>query len=621
MKESGLKTAVLWEASGEDKKVRCKLCNWRCVVGKSKIGRTTMKYTWFLSLVVLVMMAEAAFGVQYDFNVRLKIVDCGGEPIPEFEVRVHSHDKGFAPWRQGKDGGILLRSTDGDFPLYGSALHYQVIVRAPGFAPTIIDMERPKGDIDRTVVLTKGRAVELKITTADGRAIPDALMPTIAFPDFQGRFWRSLQHRGKHEIDLNFTSLSKIRPGYYNFYIAPDSPGIYVFVDHPGFMRAFRAGPFGKEELADDKLEIELPKPVELEIVVKTPKQLLEKLPYDVWRVDIVRQSPDDEKKGYPLTGIKSDEMGMRIDREFLAPADYWIIFQTGPADKTLEFVQGRVNPAFYRDMKKYSFTPGQVEKVVFKYTAYDENRHKGDHNVVVNIRWHDGKSAAGMPYSLYHQDKHFGSVIIKEGVIPDNGQIELTGLSGEEATSHFTLEIDKGKLGRYLFQLLGEEKTRQLEYKIAPQKGDIAPDITFVDIFTGHRLKFSDHRGKVLFVEFWATWCGPCQGPVEHLCEIASRQKAYWDGKSVLLCISIDDEKEEVARYVSNRGWLGVEHLWCEEGEPGFKSVGAKTYGITGVPTALLIDQSGRIVWRGHPRTIDIEVKIDELLQNSEGK
>jgi hypothetical protein len=61
----------------------------------------------------------------------------------------------------------------------------------------------------------------------------------------------------------------------------------------------------------------------------------------------------------------------------------------------------------------------------------------------------------------------------------------------------------------------------------------------------------------------------------------------------------------------------LGVRHLWCEEVEPGFKSVGAKTYGITGVPTALLIDQSGRIVWRGHPESFDIEANIDKLLKD----
>lgn len=564
-----------------------------------------------LKLVLGAMMMFAAAGAGRQFSVRLKVLETSGKPVPEFEVKVLAANVNL-PWKTGKNGEIEVLVSR-----VGGARRYQIIVRAAGFAPAIIEMDRPEGDIEQTVKLTKGQSIELVLIAKNGRVIPETLEPTVVFPDFQERVWLSFQHRGRHELDLNFTSLTKLRPGRYHFHIAEDSPEIYVFLDHPGFMRAFRAGPFGKEELADGKLEIELPKPAELEIVVKPPKELLEKLPYDVWSVEIDRQSPDDDTTGYRLAYVSSDRVEMRIDKDFFAPGSYWIMFQTKPADLSVGFESGRVNPAYFTDWKKYLFTPGQVEKVVFTYTAYDENRHKGDHSVTINVRWHDGKPAAGLPYTLYHEDRHFGSATIKEGMIPDNGQIEITGLTGEEDASHFTLEIDKGKLGRYLFQLLGEEKTRELRYKIASLKGDVAPDITVLDIFTGEEVKLSGFRSKVLFVEFWATWCGPCQRPMAHLCEIASERKADWEDKAVLLCVSIDDKKEDVIRYVRSRGWLEVRHLWCEEGEPGFKSVGAKTYGITGVPTALLIDQSGRIVWRGHPGAFDIEANIDKLLKD----
>ena len=571
-----------------------------------------MKYGRCLEIVFALVIMLVAMGAASGLNIHLRVIDSEGKSVPEFEVMVYAANLTAGHWQAGKDGEIDVRLSGVE-----GAGRYQVIVRAGGFAPAIIEMDRPERDIEQTVKLTKGQRIELVLTAKDGRAIPETLEPTVVFPDFQKRIWRSFQHQGRYELDLNFTSLTKLRPGHYHFYMAEDSPEIYIFLDHAGFMRAFRAGPFGKEELADGKLEIELPKPVELEIVVKPPKELLEKLPYDVWSVEIDRQSPDDETTGYPLTRIQSDEMNMRIDREFLAPGGYWIMFQTRPADKTVEFVQGRVNPAYYRDVRRYSFTPGQVEKVLFRYTAYDEDRYKGDRNVTINVCWHDGKPAAGLPYTLYHEDRHFGSVTIKEDMIPDNGQIQIIGLSGEEDTSYFTLEIDKGKLGRYLFQLLGEEKTRELRYEIAPLKGNVAPDITVLDIFTGKKVKLSDFRGKVLFIEFWATWCGPCQRPMVHLCEIASERKADWADKALLLCISIDEKKDDVIRYVSSRGWLGVRHLWCEEGEPGFKSAGAKSYGITGVPTSLIIDQSGTIVWRGHPGSFDIEGNIDKLLKD----
>ena len=562
-------------------------------------------------LLLVVMIAISAAGAKNDFSVHLKVLDPSGKPVPEFEVKVLAANVNLS-WKQGKDGEIEVLLSG-----VGGAGRYQVIVRAAGFAPAIIEMDRPEGDIEQTVRLTKGQRIELVLKAEDGRAIPETLEPTVVFPDFQKRVWRSFQHQGRHELDLNFTSLTKLRPDRYRFYIAEDSPEIYVFIDHPGFMRAFRAGPFGREELADGKLEIKLPKPAELEIMVKPPKEPLEKLPYDVWIVEIDRQSPDDKTTGYPLARVQSDEMDMRIDRKYLAPGGYWIFFQTRPANSSKGFEVGRVNPAYYRDVRIHSFIPGQVEKLVFSYTAYDEDRYKGDRDVTINISWHDGKPAAGLPYTLYHEDRNFGSIAIKEGKISTNGRIEMTGLTGEEDTSYFTLEIEKGRLGRYLFQLLGKEKTRELRYKIAPLKGNVAPDITILDIFNGEKVRLSDFRGKVLFVEFWATWCGPCQRPMVHLCEIASDRKADWDGKALLLCVSVDDKKKDVIDYVSSRGWLGVHHLWCEEGEPGFKSIVAKTYGISGVPTAVLIDKSGRIVWRGHPGSFDIEANIDKLLKD----
>jgi thiol-disulfide isomerase/thioredoxin len=268
--------------------------------------------------------------------------------------------------------------------------------------------------------------------------------------------------------------------------------------------------------------------------------------------------------------------------------------------------------------MKQYALNAGQTEKVVFQYTPYDENSFKGDYNVDVNIRLHNGEPAASVPYTVYYEDKHFGSIIIEEANVPDDGRIKLTGLAGGDNAPYFTIEIEKGKLGRYLFQLLGENKKRELEYQIAPFKDNTAPDITVMDIFTGQEVMLSDYRGKVIFAEFWATWCGPCQDPTAKLCEIASKRKNDWADNAVLLCISIDKKKEDVINHVRNRGWLATRHLWCHKGEPGWKSDAARKYGITGVPTALLIDQSGNIVWRGHPESFDIEANIDELLRNN---
>jgi hypothetical protein len=570
-----------------------------------------MKYDKFLMLVFGMLMLTATC-LASEFNVHLKVLDSNDKPFSKFEVLTYNHNQDFTfPWRKGNNGDILLNSRD--YP-------GQVIIRAAGFAPAIIEMGRLEPNFKRTVKLNKGQNIEMVLTAKNGREIPDSLIPWVVFPDFQDRALLSFQHKGKHDFDYNFTSLVKIKAGHYIFNIADDSPQIYVFIDQPGFIRAFRAGPFSKKDLANGKLEIELPKPVELEVVFGPPKDWAGDLPYAKCWLEVMRKHPEDEKRLSRVVFIKSENPRLYMPIEFFAPGNYWIELNTEPSDNSEAFVEGKANPAFYRDMKEFSLTAGQTEKVVFQYTTYDENCYKGNCSINMNIRWHNGKPAAGVPYTIFYEDRHFGSIIIEESKIPDDGQIKLTGLAGGD-NAHFTLEIEKGELGRYLFQLLSEEKNRELEYKIGPLKGDMAPDIAFVDIFTGQKGKLSDFKDKVIFIEFWATWCGPCQEPTAHLCQIASDRKTDWDSKAVLLCVSIDDKKEDVIRYVRSRGWLGVHHLWCEEGEPGFKSVGAKTYGIIGVPTALLIDQSGRIVWRGHPESFDIEANIDKHFKDRQDR
>jgi hypothetical protein len=591
-------------------------------IAERESSEQIMKGTWRL-YVMLAVIVLAATVAQAEFSVRLKVVDSAGKLIPEFEVMVHTHDEGYISWKQGKDGEMWLRSGNHDFPDFPGlrrTARYQIIIRAPNLAPYIIELDRPDRDVEQIVTLSEGRRVELILTTADNRPIPDELVPTVIFSEYEDRILSGhITYDGKYRPyrdAFNFASPVKIKSGHYAFNIPEDLPEIYVLIDHVGFLRAFRAGPFTQEDLAGGTLKVELPAPSTLEIVSDPPKGLKGALPYRKCHTTVGQEVPEKPNSARFVAFADSNEPHLHIAPEYYPPGRYWVQFTTRPTDDSVSAQIGKINPAYFWDMKKFSLEAGQHKKLVFEYIPYDPNIYKGPYNAVLNIRWHNGKPAAGLPYTISYRDSHYvGSQMIAEGTIPDNGRIELAGVRGGAEGFSYHLELDNGNLGQYFFQLLGEEKTRELEYKIASMKDDMAPDITVLDIFTGDKVKFSDFRGKVLFVEFWATWCGPCQGPTAHLCEIPSKRKDDWAGKALLLCISIDDKKEDVIRHVRSRGWLAVRHLWCEEGEPGFNSVGAKTYAITGVPTALLIDQSGRIVWRGHPGSFDIEANIDKLL------
>jgi len=583
-----------------------------------------MIHSLFFEILILATATAPAIPAQNKVAVDLKVLDSNCKPIPEFEAAVFTHESGISSWKKGKDGAISFRQGEPQYYHIDARSVNHIIVRARDYAPYILKLDHPKGNIERAITLSKGRETHLTLAVPDGRPIPDSLVPIVIFRNFQERAWLNFQTRNgeyKHKLDFNLTSLVKSGTGHYTFQMPFDLPEIYVFVDHPGFIRGFRAGPFGKEELVDGKLKIELPKPAELTIMVESPKESHEGLLYDICSVNVMRQSPDVENQGYMLAYVKSHKSDMRLERQFFAPGDYWILFETGTTDKALKFEWGQFNAAYYRDMKRCSLAPGQVENVVFRYTPYDENRYKGDYSADVNVCWHSGGPAAGVPYVLYYVDKNFGQIKIKEGTVADDGGVELTGLRGGKDPPNFLLEINKGKQGRYFMQLAGEEKHRVLEYNIVPLEGDIAPDVTLLDVFTGAKVKLGNYRGKVIFMEFWETGCGSCQRPLAKLCEIVSRRKKDWQDKAEVWAVSIDTKKKIVEEHVCNRSWLAVRHLWCHKEEPGWKSKGAQAYGITGVPTALLIDQRGHITWRGHPRSFNVEAKIDELLKMKKQK
>lgn len=570
-----------------------------------------LKHKMLLTLLLTCVIAGSSTKARAELSFHLKATDESGKKVDRFEVLHHTYEHGYTTWREGPTLHGLLGSEE--------AACHRLIVRAEGYVPEILRFEHPKGTIEKEIVLRKGRR-ELILNTADGRAIPAELEPMVVFSEFEDLALMSYQNwsRGRGQSDLNMTSLVKIEEGRYEFHISDNSQEFFVFIDYPGFLRAFRSGPYSAKDLKNNQLMIELPQPGTIEARFEQPKDWIGELPFKTCGMRICWNKPG-TNTGYTVTMVRTEEPHLEIEQDYFMPGDYWISFYTMPAKNNSEYILGQINPGVYRDMEEFSLAEGQSKSFVFEYTPYDANNYKGERNATLTVRWLDGQAAAGEPYSLYYEDIHYGSALIEKGTLNGKGQIQLVGVNDKKNEAYFTLLIREGILGRFLIRLDGEQKNGNLEFTLAPIEGQKAPNITLQDVFSNEEVNLSGFRGQVVFLEFWSVFCGPCQSPMASLCELQNNKKADWEGKAVLLAVSMDDKKEILVDHVKNRGWLDVRHLWCHEGKKGFKSKPAVTYGISGVPTALLIDKNGNIVWRGHPASVDIGAKIDELLRMCE--
>jgi peroxiredoxin len=131
----------------------------------------------------------------------------------------------------------------------------------------------------------------------------------------------------------------------------------------------------------------------------------------------------------------------------------------------------------------------------------------------------------------------------------------------------------------------------KEMEQVKAMAKGSIAPDFTQNNT-EGEAVSLSDFRGKVLLVDFWASWCGPCRRENPNVVKLYER---YKDQGFEILGVSLDRKKDRWLQAIEADGltWPHVSDL------KGWQNEAAKLYGVSSIPDTLLIDREGKIVAR----------------------
>jgi peroxiredoxin len=147
----------------------------------------------------------------------------------------------------------------------------------------------------------------------------------------------------------------------------------------------------------------------------------------------------------------------------------------------------------------------------------------------------------------------------------------------------------------------------RAAQAAVAP--GGRAPDFTLRTI-GGPNLRLQEQRGRVVLINFWATWCGPCRQEMPHLNRLYDKFQA---SGFTLLGVNVDDDTRNAAGVVTKLGLHFPVLLDTDK-------VVSRLYDLSTMPSTVLVDRDGKVryVYRGYKEGYEdaYEKQIRELLR-----
>jgi len=571
--------------------------------------------------------AQSAMEIPDEPLARIQVVDEQGQPIRTAKVHVSAsmNDTRYmatAPaWQAVNARGVcvvegsethrlrLREVLEGRLPV-----ELQAMIAAPGYVPLYLERAaKPRETM--TATLTPARSFELRLLTADGepvnlqmgedlyqehRSSPLLIgsadgKPVCAVGEQQSERSR---YMGAPPLCLNF-GIYPLGDGRYRVDVPQAFTGALMLMVHSPEVIRYYIRTLEPDEWQSGTVEVRLPKPstmvleFDLEAWRKAYKDLSESYlsitPQEGAQSALVFYS--DAFVGRQFSG------GLVVERN-VAPGAYQVLLSLWGKDThqtTLQVPEGGV----------------VRQKIAPK--PFDIADYRGKRQVRVQIQRAGGKSMAGARYRVELTRGYGQARTLQEGTLDKNGALVLRNLYENPADTEPSNAIGyrifvNGKFARD-FALTQGDGIRDLQITLAPQPGDPAINFTATDLRTGKPVELRTLRGKWVYLEFWATWCGPCQTAMEELKAFVEKQPDSWRKQVVVLTVSVDQDKEVVLPHLQKRGWDKFAlHAW-DEGQRA-----AQQYGVEGIPTAFLIDPQGKVVWAGNPLTRQQESLLRQI-------
>lgn len=291
-------------------------------------------------------------------------------------------------------------------------------------------------------------------------------------------------------------------------------------------------------------------------------------------------------------------ENGRFSAREEVMPGMYWLNIGAYSAQRYLDGgkvkIEGNVDETYsngcsvritgLEEDDRLAMIRYQIEQDCYQEwknaqkTETDSNRLKeNDYNAYV-IRLMERKAAMAVSYVQKETSPQFAATLA----------LLSCGMSYETTKQLYDALSDEGKNS-----VSGQQIKKILAQKEASANGKQAPDFEVVNE-AGETVRLSDFRGKVVVLDVWASWCGPCREEIPHMKKVYER---FACPELVFMSVAMED-KEETWRKASakeNIPWL---NLWDPD---GFKQSKLKSaYGFSKIPFVLVVDRNGKIVQKG---------------------
>lgn len=249
-------------------------------------------------------------------------------------------------------------------------------------------------------------------------------------------------------------------------------------------------------------------------------------------------------------------------------------------------------------------------QQLIGMYKVMNEKSLKWQEEYAQAEQKKDSKKIAQIQQDFEAAGKEFTTKV--KTMIPEMG----TSLAALFATNFLNPEVEFATIDALAKRFEKERPTmKQAQAFVGNAKrirgiqiGDEAPEIS-LNSTEDKPVSLSSLRGKIVLIDFWASWCGPCRQENPNVVRVYNRFK---DKGFEIYSVSLDKDKNAWLKAIEKDGLTWSSHV---SDLKYWQSVAAQTYGVNGIPATFLLDKDGKVIAK-NLRGEALEKKLEEVLK-----